>query len=129
MPFEILQEDLTKHSVDAIVNPTDSRYSGSGGVDRAVHQGAGPGLRQACGMLEKLGQGELRVTPGFGLPCEYVFHTRGPVWAGGTSAGAFMTSTKSTLPSISLPKSAWAVKENAEVSQREPKVRDSKGRK
>ncbi len=83
MPFEILQEDLTKLPVDAIVNPTDSRYSGSGGVDRAVHQAAGPGLRQACGMLEKLGQGELRVTPGFGLPCEYVFHTRGPVWAGG----------------------------------------------
>ena len=129
MPFEILREDLTKLPVDAIVNPTDSRYSGSGGVDRAVHQAAGPGLRQACGMLEKLGQGELRVTPGYKLPCEYVFHTRGPVWAGGTSAGAFMTSTKSTLPSISLTKSAWAVKENAEVSQREPKVRDSKGRK
>ena len=83
MPFEILQEDLTKLPVDAIVNPTDSRYSGSGGVDRAVHQAAGPGLRQACEMLEKLGQGELQVTPGFGLPCEYVFHTRGPVWAGG----------------------------------------------
>ena len=83
MPFEILQEDVTKLPVDAIVNPTDSRFSGSGGVDYAVHQAAGPGLRQACGMLEKLGQGELRVTPGFGLPCEYVFHTRGPVWAGG----------------------------------------------
>ena len=47
MPFEILQEDLTKLPVDAIVNPTDSRYSGSGGVDRAVHQAAGPGLFEA----------------------------------------------------------------------------------
>lgn len=83
MPFEILQENLTKLSVDAIVNPTDSRFSGSGGVDRAVHQAAGAELRQACGEFGPLGQGEVRVTPGFGLPCAYVFHTRGPVWAGG----------------------------------------------
>ena len=83
MPFEIVRENITKLPVDAIVNPTDSWFSGSGGVDRAVHQAAGAGLRQACGEFEPLGQGELRVTPGFGLPCEYVFHTRGPVWAGG----------------------------------------------
>ena len=83
MPFEILQKDVTKLPVDAIVNPTDSRFYGSGGVDRAVHQAAGPGLRQACGEFGPLSQGELRVTSGFGLQCEYVFHTRGPVWAGG----------------------------------------------
>ena len=49
MPFEIVHSDITRLRADAIVNPTDSRFSGTGGTDRSIHKGAGPLLRQACG--------------------------------------------------------------------------------
>ena len=83
MPFSIVHSDITQMRVDAIVNPTDSRFSGSGGVDLAVHQAAGPGLAQACRQLKALCPSEIEVTGGYNLPCKYVLHTVGPVWKGG----------------------------------------------
>lgn len=83
MPFSIVHSDITQMRVDAIVNPTDSRFSGSGGVDLAVHQAAGPGLTQACRQLKALRPSEIEVTGGYNLPCKYVIHTVGPVWKGG----------------------------------------------
>lgn len=83
MPFEIIHSDITKIQADAIVNPTDSRFSGFGGTDRAIHKAAGPRLGQACRSLGTLCQIEIVVTDGYDLPCRYVFHTMGPVWAGG----------------------------------------------
>ena len=83
MPFSIVHSDITQMRVDAIVNPTDSRFSGSGGVDLAVHQAAGPGLAQECRQLKALRPSEIGVTGGHDLPCKYVLHTVGPVWKGG----------------------------------------------
>lgn len=83
MPLEIVHSDITKMRVDAIVNPTDSRFSGSGGTDYAIHKAAGPLLRQACRSLGTLRQSEITVTDGYDLPCRYVFYTMGPVWIGG----------------------------------------------
>lgn len=83
MPFSIVHSDITQIQVDAIVNPTDSRFSGSGGTDYAIHKAAGPLLGQACGRLGRLQQSELVVTDGYDLPCRYVFHTMGPIWTGG----------------------------------------------
>ena len=83
MPFEIVHSDITKIQVDAIVNPTDSRFSGSGGTDYAIHKAAGPLLGQACRGLETLHQSGIAVTDGYNLPCRYVFHTMGPIWTGG----------------------------------------------
>ena len=83
MPFSIAHSDITQMRVDAIVNPTDSRFSGSGGVDLAVHQAAGPDLAQACRQLKALRPSEIEVTGGYNLPCKYVIHTVGPVWKGG----------------------------------------------
>lgn len=83
MPFSIVHSDITQMRVDAIVNPTDSRFSGSGGVDLAVHQAAGPDLTQACRQLKALRPSEIGVTGGYDLPCKYVLHTVGPVWKGG----------------------------------------------
>lgn len=88
MPFQILHEDITRVACDAIVNPTDPAYSGGGGVDRAVHEAAGPGLRAAVAGLDPLRVGGLSVTEAFSLPCRYVFHTVGPVWAGGRNGEA-----------------------------------------
>lgn len=83
MPYEIIRQDITKMAVDAIVNPTDYMYSGSGGTDARIHFAAGPELRAACNALPFLKEGEVAVTEGFRLPCKYIIHTFGPVWQGG----------------------------------------------
>ncbi len=83
MPYEIIRQDITKMKVDAIVNPTDYMFSGSGGTDARIHFAAGPELRAACDALQLLKESEVAVTEGFRLPCKYIIHTFGPVWQGG----------------------------------------------
>lgn len=83
MPFRIINRDITTVCCDAIVNPTDPLFSGKGGTDLAIHTAAGPQLDAECCTLDELGVGEIAVTDGYDLPCEYIFHTVGPVWRGG----------------------------------------------
>ena len=83
MPYTIIRQDITKMKVDAIVNPTDYMFSGSGGTDARIHFAAGPELRKACDSLPFLEEGEVAVTEGFQLPCKYIIHTFGPIWRGG----------------------------------------------
>ena len=83
MPYQIVRNDITGMRVDAIVNPTDCVFSGSGGTDLQIHRAAGAGLRRACDALPCLEDGAVAVTDGFDLPCRYVIHTVGPVWKGG----------------------------------------------
>lgn len=83
MPLQIVNMDITQMRCDAIVNPTDCFYSGSGGTDRAIHSTAGEKLDAACALLEPIGFGEVAVTPGFNMPCRNIIHTVGPVWRGG----------------------------------------------
>ena len=86
MPLTMIRDDITHIRADAIVCPTDSTFSGSGGTDRAIRRAGGPALDAACRTLGRAAPGEARITPGFGLPCRYVIHTVGPVWHGGTSS-------------------------------------------
>lgn len=81
--IEVVQGDITKERVDAIVNAANSSLRGGGGVDGAIHRAAGPELLRAGIALAPCPTGEARITPGFRLPAEFVIHTVGPVWHGG----------------------------------------------
>jgi O-acetyl-ADP-ribose deacetylase (regulator of RNase III) len=83
MSLSVVVGDITKLAVDAIVNAANSSLLGGGGVDGAIHDAAGPELREACRPLAPCPTGEARITPGFALPARYVIHTVGPVWQGG----------------------------------------------
>ena len=87
--IEIVTGDITRLSVDVIVNAANERMLGGGGVDGAIHAVAGKELLAACRDVAELRAGvrcptgEARLTPAFRLPAKWVVHTVGPIWHGG----------------------------------------------
>ena len=87
--IKVVQGDITKLEVDAIVNAANQVMLGGGGVDGAIHRAAGHGLYEACLKVPEVRPGvrcptgEARITPGFNLPAKFVIHTVGPIYRDG----------------------------------------------
>jgi len=85
----LIQGDITKLKVDAIVNAANSWLMGGGGVDGAIHRAGGPVILDECReIVARQGRcetGQAVITSGGNLPAKFVIHTVGPVWQDGNN--------------------------------------------
>lgn len=133
--LSLIQGDITRQATDAIVNAANSSLMGGGGVDGAIHRAGGPAILEECKKIRAergpLPTGQAVITTGGKLKAQYVIHTVGPIWGGGTRgepellASAYRESLQLaaerrlksvSFPSISTGAYGYPVDEAAEVA-------------
>lgn len=128
--LEIVQGDITQQETDAIVNAANKQLAPGGGVAGAIHRAAGPDLWQECMQMGGCETGEAKLTAGYNLPAQYVIHTVGPVYSGGShDAEALQACYQNSLaladkhrltsiafPAISTGAFGYPIKTAAEIS-------------
>jgi O-acetyl-ADP-ribose deacetylase (regulator of RNase III) len=86
MRIELVQGDITKQTVDAIVNAANSSLMGGGGVDGAIHDHGGSAILAECRELrltrlpDGLPTGQAVATTAGRLPASWVILTVGPIF-------------------------------------------------
>jgi O-acetyl-ADP-ribose deacetylase (regulator of RNase III) len=115
--ISMVQGDITRQATDAIVNAANSSLMGGGGVDGAIHRAGGPAILEECKKIVarqgRLPTGKAVITTGGNLKAQYVIHTVGPIWHGGSNNEAELLqsayyeclklATETKLTSISFP--------------------------
>jgi len=132
--IRIIEGDITRQAVDAIVNAANTSLLGGGGVDGAIHRAAGPELLEETRQMGGCPTGEARVSKGYRLPARWVIHTVGPVWSGGHRneeallANCYRNSLQAAVdigaqtiafPSISTGAYRFPLERAAEIAMRE----------
>ena len=111
--LELVEGDITKQKVDAIVNAANTSLLGGGGVDGAIHRAGGPAILEECKKIGGCPTGEAVTTTGGNLPAKHVIHTVGTVWRDGSHRepellrnaykNSLLQAEKNNLTSIAFP--------------------------
>ncbi len=108
MPLEIIRNDITKVTADAIVNTANPEPHIGAGVDAAIYNAAGRDELLAERMkIGRMEPGSAKATPAFGLDAKWIIHTVGPAWRGGDK-GERETVAKCYRNSLELAESLGA---------------------
>ena len=130
----IKQGDITKETVDVIVNAANTTLRGGGGVDGAIHRAAGKSVLEECIKIGGCKTGEAVMTNAGQLKAKKIIHTVGPVWSGGKKGEAqllrscyqksFELAKRNRLKSIAFPAIStgaygYPIEEAAEIALEE----------
>ncbi|MGD1805773.1 GUN4 domain-containing protein [Dapis sp. BLCC M126] len=81
--IKIIQGDIARQEVDALVNSTDRDLSAGSMVSNSIHKMAGIELKEACRKLITCEYGEAKITSGYNLSAKWIIHTVAARWQGG----------------------------------------------